>query len=328
MNSSNEFFTSAEVEPHKIRTKEILSTHPEVKKLIGKNPYTFLIIVLVVSLQLTIAFLLRNQAWWVALITAYFVGAFASHNLYVCIHEATHNLIFKNRVANIFSAITADLVNVAPGALSFKTYHVKHHSFQGNYDLDADLASNWEAKLIGHSFIGKSIWLMLFPLFQALRPPRLREIKFSDKWTFVNWLFVFGMDALVIVYLGPISFLYLVFSFFLSIGFHPLGARWIQEHFLTYPPQETYSYYGILNIPALNVGYHNEHHDFPSVPWNNLPKIRKTAPEFYDTLHYHKSWFRLFFKFIFDPNLSLYSRMVRTNRGTSQVNKQEKILTH
>jgi sphingolipid 4-desaturase/C4-monooxygenase len=315
MEQGKEFLFSEEIEPHKKRTKDILSAHPEVKQLIGKNPYSFLIIVLVVTLQLSIAILLRNQPWWVVIIVAYLIGAFANHNLYVLIHEATHNLIFKNRTANTFAAITADLVNVAPGAISFRTYHLKHHSFQGHYDLDADLASKWEAKLIGHSFLGKAIWLILFPLFQALRPPRLREIKFSNKWTYVNWLFVFGMDALVIIYLGPMSFLYLVFSFFFSIGFHPLGARWIQEHYITYPPQETYSYYGILNIPALNVGYHNEHHDFPSIPWNNLPKVRQAAPEWYNNLHYHTSWFLLFFKFLFDPSISLFSRVVRTNRG-------------
>jgi sphingolipid delta-4 desaturase len=310
-----EFLFSEETEPHKTRTKEILLKHPEIKQLIGKNPFSFIIIVLVVMLQLCIAFLLRQQPLWEILIAAYLIGAFANHNLYVLIHEATHNLIFKSRTANALAAITADLVNVAPGAISFRTYHLKHHSFQGHYDLDADLASKWEARLIGHSFIGKAIWLILFPLFQALRPPRLREIKFSNKWTYINWFFVFGMDAAVIILMGPMSFLYLVFSFFFSIGFHPLGARWIQEHYITYPPQETYSYYGILNIPALNVGYHNEHHDFPSIPWNNLPKVRETAPEWYNSLHYHTSWFLLFFKFLFDPSISLFSRVVRTNRG-------------
>ena len=131
-------------------------------------------------------------------------------------------------------------------------------------------------------------------------------------WTMVNWLVVFGFDAAVIIFLGPTAFLYFVFSFFFSIGLHPLGARWIQEHFLVAPPQETYSYYGPLNILALNVGYHNEHHDFPSVPWKKLPELKAAAPEFYDNLIYHKSWVRLWLTFLTDPGLSLYSRMLRS----------------
>lgn len=139
-----------------------------------------------------------------------------------------------------------------------------------------------------------------------------------NSWVIVNWIVIFGADALIIIYMGPIAFLYLVFSLIFSIGLHPLGARWIQEHFLVAPPQETYSYYGPLNIPSLNVGYHNEHHDFPSIPWHNLPKVRKTAPEFYDTLVYHTSWVKLWLKFLFNPQLSLYSRMVRSNKENVQ----------
>jgi len=302
-------------EPHKTRTKQILLAHPEVRTLIGRNPSSFIIIMIVVAAQLIIAFLLRNGQWWMSLSVAYLIGAFANHSLYVMIHESTHNLIFKNRTANFWSGIAADLVNVAPGAISFRTYHLKHHSFQGVYDLDADLPSRWEAKLIGNNFIKKALWLLFFPVFQAFRPIRLKEIKFASKWTFINWFFVFLMDALVIIFLGWNSFLYLVFSFFFSIGMHPLGARWIQEHYLINPPQETHSYYGKLNIPAFNVGYHNEHHDLPSVPWNNLPKLKAEAPEFYDNLFFYRSWIKLFFKFIFDPKFSLFSRMIRSNRG-------------
>ena len=59
----------------------------------------------------------------------------------------------------------------------------------------------------------------------------------------------------------PVSF------WFFSIGGAPLGARWIQEHYLTFPgDQETFSYYGPMNVLALNVGYHNEHHDLMRVP--------------------------------------------------------------
>src|SRR5207245_7373140 len=58
------------------------------------------------------------------------------------------------------------------------------------------------------------------------------------------------------------------------------ATRWIQRHYMTAEgEQETFSYYGPLNRVAFNVGYHNEHHDFPSVPWNRLPEIRAIAPE-------------------------------------------------
>jgi sphingolipid delta-4 desaturase len=96
-----------------------------------------------------------------------------------------------------------------------------------------------------------------------------------------------------------------------SIGLHPLGSRWIQEHFTLDPGQETGSYYGALNRLALNVGYHNEHHDFPSIPWNKLPAIRSIAPEFYNTLIPSASWTRLWLHFICDPRYSLYSRVLR-----------------
>jgi sphingolipid 4-desaturase/C4-monooxygenase len=310
-----DFSYSNSPEPHKARTRAILKDHPEVRNLIGRNSASFFLILFVVALQIAISFLIKNYPWWSALIAAYLIGAFANHSLFVLIHECAHNLIFKKRTLNILAGIFADLPNVVPSSVSFRAYHLKHHSYQGDYNLDADLASRWEAKFIGNSFFGKAFWLLFFPVFQALRPPRLKEIKFASAWTFVNWVAVFGFDVLIIMTFGWTAFLYFIFSFTFSIGLHPLGARWIQEHYLTSPPQETYSYYGPLNIFALNVGYHNEHHDFPSISWNKLPELKKEAPEYYNNLVYHKSWVKLWLKFLFDPKLSLFSRMVRSNRG-------------
>ena len=314
-NKTKDFSYSNSPEPHKARTRAILKDHPEVRNLIGRNSASFFLILFVVALQISISFFIKDYPWWSALIAAYLIGAFANHSLFVLIHECAHNLIFKKRIFNILAGIFADLPNVVPSSVSFRAYHLKHHSYQGDYNLDADLASRWEAKFIGNSFFGKAFWLLFFPVFQALRPPRLKEIKFASAWTFVNWVAVFGFDVLIIMTFGWTAFLYFVFSFTFSIGLHPLGARWIQEHYLTSPPQETYSYYGPLNIFALNVGYHNEHHDFPSISWNKLPELKKEAPEYYNNLVYHKSWVKLWLKFLFDPKLSLFSRMVRSNRG-------------
>lgn len=163
------------------------------------------------------------------------------------------------------------------------------------------------------------MWLLFLPFFQALRTPRLKEIKFQDKWTWIEAALTFGFDALIVFLWGPRALVYLLASFFFSIGLHPLGARWIQELYLAKPPQETYSCYGPLNLISMNVGYHNGHHDIPSIPWNRLPKLRQMAPEFYDTLYHHTSWTKLSIKFIFDSDLDLHSRAVRDNRAGAPV---------
>ena len=320
------FVFTDEGNPHHIRTKEIIQKHPEVKKLVGKNSNTLFVIIGLVALQIGLACLIAEQSWLVIFLTAYLIGAFVNHGLFVMIHECGHRLLFKNTKANRLAGILANIPQVVPNSVSFERYHSKHHSGQGVYELDGDLPSKWEAKLIDNYFIGKVIWLLFYPFFQLFRLPRLKEVKVFDGWIILNWgvQIVFVISVLVLI--GPKALGFLLMSFFFSVGLHPLGARWIQEHYLTHGKQETYSYYGVLNTVAFNVGYHNEHHDFPSVPWNRLPKIKEAAPLFYNTLFYHKSLIKLFFRFLFDKELSLYSRLVRQNRKKVTPTNSEKSL--
>jgi len=321
MSKKKSFSWSEQCEPHKLRTKEIISQHPEIRQLIGKNPYTFFVILLCVGIQLAMSWILYDESWWFIFPCAYLVGAFACHTLFICIHECSHNLIFKNRTLNTISGIIANLPLVFPSSVSFQKYHLKHHAFQGIEDLDADMPSEWEAKLVNNSTLGKALWLLFYPIVQALRLHRMsKEIKMFDKWLVVNYLVQLIFIACMFYFLKWKAIVYLLASFFFSVGLHPLGARWIQEHFLTHDEeQETKSYYGVLNTVNLNVGYHNEHHDFPSIPWNNLPKIKKIAGQHYTSLGYHSSYTKLLFRFLFDRKLSLYSRVARNNRGKTKM---------
>jgi sphingolipid 4-desaturase/C4-monooxygenase len=317
-----DFHRSEFDQPHPERRRAILKVHPEVKQLYGRNPWTMAVLLLVLLLQVAGALWMGRAGlhyWWASLILAWFVGAFASHAMYVIIHEATHNLIFANQSWNRWAAICADLPNTFPAAMGFKVYHLKHHAHQGDYDSDADLASRWEARLIGNSFIGKMLWEMLFPLFQLLRPPRLKAIRMWSGWSWTNLICVLAFDIAIFCFCGANGSLYLFASFFFSVGFHPLGARWIQEHYTHDPVQETFSYYGPLNLLALNVGYHNEHHDFPCIPWNNLPRLKAAAPEYYECLKAHKSWTLLWLQFLCDKRYSLFARVERTERGKAGV---------
>jgi len=312
---SQKFQFSESPEPHIKRTKDIIKKYPQIKKLMGRNPYTFFYILGIVTIQIGISIVLKDQSWWLVLLAAYAIGAFANHALFVLIHECTHNMVFQSRIANLWAGILCDLPNVLPSSVQFRKYHLKHHAFQGHYDIDADIPSVWEAKLIGNSFVGKAVWLLFFPVFQLTRPPRLREIQFSSLWVWIDLVVVLLFDVALIYWFGLMPILYLASSFFFSVGLHPLGGRWIQEHYLVNQDQETYSYYGPLNKLSFNVGYHNEHHDFSYVPWNKLPEIKRMAPEYYDTLESHTSWSKLVWKFLTDKEMSLFSRTIRDNKG-------------
>lgn len=312
-----DFLQSTGNEPHIGRTKEILKAHPEIRELIGRNPWSFGLILAIVSLQFSLAIVVSDQSWLVVLLVSYFVGAFANHALFVLIHEACHNLIFKRSFLNRIAAIIADSPGVVPSAMAFSVFHLRHHAFQGDYEQDADLPSRIEAKLVGNTPWGKTLWMLFHPLFYGMRPIRLRKINPFTPWTFVNIIVVIAVNVLIFYFFGVKALIYLATAPLFSLGLHPLGARWIQEHFVVKAPQETYSYYGPLNIPALNVGYHNEHHDFPSVPWNRLPRIREMAPEWYNSLYYHRSWPGLMLKFLTDPTIDLFSRVERPPQKTA-----------
>ena len=68
--------------------------------------------------------------------------------------------------------------------------------------------------------------------------------------------------------------------------------------------------------PAIQVGYHNEHHDFPSIPWTRLPALRALAPEFYDSIPSHPSWPMVIVNFIRDPEVGIFARVKRLEKGT------------
>lgn len=327
MKMQENFWQTEIDQPHPERTRAIMKAHPEVRQLFGRNPYTALIMVGVLVLQTGIAYGMGQLGWsywWLSLVIAYAVGAFANHCMYVIIHDSVHNMVFMSKPLNKIVAIMADMPNLFPAAMGFNVYHLKHHAHQGDYEYDADIANRWEAKLIGNKWYGKAFWMLFFPIFQLTRPPRLKSIVMWNKWSFVNLAFAVAYDAAIIYFCGFPGLLYLVFSFFFSIGLHPVGARWIQEHYTYIPEQETASYYGPVNIVALNVGYHNEHHDFPSIPWNNLPKLRALAPEYYNNLTYYTSYTKLWLEFIFDERYSLFSRVERIGDGKVSLRQERK----
>jgi len=141
-----------------------------------------------------------------------------------------------------------------------------------------------------------------------------------------------AFDYVIVSSFGGKSLAYFILSSFLAGSLHPCAGHFIAEHYVfsqhtrlqegrnsesakLAPPPETFSYYGVLNLLTYNVGLHNEHHDFPAIPWTRLWKLNEIANEFYCDLPCHHSWVSVIWQFILDKEVGLWCRVKRSEGG-------------
>lgn len=155
----NDFLWMLTEEPHRSRRKAILKAHPEVRKLMGYTRWTAPCVLLVLSIQLGTAYLLRNTYPLTCkfLAAAYIIGGTANQNIFLAIHEITHNLAFKRILPNKLLAMVANVAIGVPYAMAFKGYHIEHHKFLGEDGIDTDLPSKWEA-IVLNNVAGKTFF--------------------------------------------------------------------------------------------------------------------------------------------------------------------------
>ncbi|KAJ1564337.1 hypothetical protein HK405_015161 [Cladochytrium tenue] len=316
------FYWSQTDEPHATRRRLMLKKYPQIRALMRNESLTVWIVVAEVAAQFALAYFFRDPAWlgdWRFWAIAYIVGGTVSASLLLAVHEVTHYLAFKSFAANKALAVFANLPIVLPFCVDFKRYHMDHHRFQGVEGVDGDLPTQLEAYLFDNP-LGKLFFCAIQILFYACRPklvttPRAFQMPRSLKewifsWYAMNYATQLVVMSAVVWYWGYTSVLFLAISVFFGGSLHPMAGHYLAEHYVTNAGQETYSYYGPLNLLAFNVGYHNEHHDFPNIPWTLLPELRKIAPEFYD-MPECKSWTGMIVRFILTPGLGPYSRIKR-----------------
>lgn len=259
--------------------------------------------------------------WLPCFLIAWAIGGTLSQNMFLGIHEISHNTAFRNPFLNDLLAIVLNFPIAIPFAMVFKTYHQEHHRYLGWEGVDTDLPEHLEAWLL-RSFPGKVFFLMLQTLFYSLRPMMVRQPPLTTIH-YLNWgIMIVWWLLQYAIFGGPrfiVSWLYLFASTLCTSFFHPTSGHFISEHYVfnldTF--QETFSYYGWGNLIGWNVGYHNEHHDFPSIPWSLLPKVKEIAPEFYEPLEHTTSWTKTLWDFLTDPNVSQFSR-VKRERGAGR----------
>jgi sphingolipid delta-4 desaturase len=305
------FMHSPTVEPHMSRHREILKKYPQIAKLQRPCARTKWVVLGMVLVQLGMAYYLRSAAWWRVLLAAATLGGAVNHACSLAGHELSHNLAFRRPSLNRWLSILSDVPKMVPSAITFRRYHLEHHRYQGVSGVDMDLATDTEARVIGHGVLGKLFFVCMQVLFYAFRPVLVRP-KAQSSWELCNMVVIMATNFAVVHYLGWTSALYLLLSSLLGHGLHPVAGHFIAEHYVFVEGVETYSYLGPLNYLSFNVGLHNAHHDFPKIPGSLLHEVRRIAPEYYEPLPTHHSWVKVIIDFVLNPKIGLDSRIVRS----------------
>ena len=269
----NDFYWESTDEPHATRRKEILAKYPQIKQLMGYDSRICLQIVIMVFAQFFMTYMVRNMSWIEIVVLSYVVGGTLNHSLSLGLHEVAHNLAFGahrpllNRLIGFFANLPIGFA----ASITFKKYHLDHHKYQGDALMDLDLPTKLEALLFS-SRIGKLVFVVLQPLFYTLRPVLVlpKTVTFLE---IVNWAIQIIFNIVVFYTCGIKGLVYLWMGTLLGLGLHPVAGHFIAEHYVFVKGFETYSYYGPLNFITFNVGYHNEHHDFPNIPGYRLPEV-------------------------------------------------------
>jgi sphingolipid delta-4 desaturase len=309
--------TTDQTQMHLLRRQAMRKKYPQLQELEKPRPWTIFFVPLIIGIQLGLAYFIKaNDLSWSGITAlAFCIGAIVDHADWVLMHDFSHNLVFKSDALTYAGEIFCNLPLIAPAGISFLYFHREHHGHLNEAYADPDLPGPLEDRIFGYSALGKALWLFCFAGVQTIRSLRYRpRWGILLKWNIANWVVQMSFNIAVVYYLEYKAFGYLVLSTLFAIGLHPLGARWVAEHYSIAPLQETYSYYGSFNRLGLNIGYHVEHHDLPNVPCWDLPKVRAIAHEFYDDLVSHDSYWKLLYRFIFDPNITLRTRVVRPSR--------------
>ena len=189
----------------------------------------------------------------------------------------------------------------------------KKKNYKGVHGWDVDLPTSLEKSAVSN-LAAKLAWVASYLAIYGLRPLIVRPKK-PDASDLLCLALVLGFDAAVLYFWGVKSLTYFLAGTLLGGGLHPMAGHLIAEHYCFVAGQETYSYYGPLNALTYNVGFHNEHHDFPQIPHTRLHRLREIAPEFYEPLARHASWCWVIWTFLTDREVGPWTRIKRVQRG-------------
>jgi fatty acid desaturase len=215
--------------------------------------------------------------WWFTTVSVFVIGFGPFHDLLVQGHEGTHDLISRNRRVNdLFSWFTLALAGIS--AEAHRRFHLDHHHY-------AHTAQDPEYQFFDRVVRGVPGWAYFFiPIFaqigvnayglQKKMPAEVRR-RIVLELTGAVLLHVgiavsLGWRHYLLFVVAPMVTGLYVASVLRSVTEHhdvTEGSAWTNARSIVTHP--------LIEFLWSNVNYHLEHHLYPSVPYHELPELRR-----------------------------------------------------
>ena len=205
-------------------------------------------------------------------------------------HDAAHGCVFKSKAASYWIG----LLCWSPTGMSYtiySNYHLHHHRITNTYpDVDNFVVTDYTKNPVLAKMLMLVVYSFAYPIYFMFQ--MFRYTKRLSTWKKIRMNLelaaMFSVIGLMAHYLPG-----KVFFFFYGVPFI-LGAilastTSLIEHFQMDPGDDdayssrTYATkMPLLNFVWNNLGYHNEHHKYPGIPWYNLKRFHEAAYPHYD----------------------------------------------
>jgi fatty acid desaturase len=239
----------------------------------------------------------RGVAWHLAV--AFLIGAVPMHDLLLQGHEGNHRMLSRMRVVNeVLTWFTHAIIGLSHTA--HRAFHLEHHRH-------AHTQRDPEVVFLDSLIAGVPGWAyLLIPtrVHWAVNTwPLSNRTREASALTVGRDLAATGvLHLLALVALGASSYIWFVLvpaatGFPLAFGIRSIcehhyttaGSRWTSSRHV----QTSH----LIELVWSNVNYHLEHHLFPTVPFHQLPAVRRLLARHYaqelgssDTGYLHTAW--------------------------------------
>ncbi|MCH1783165.1 fatty acid desaturase family protein [Psychrobacter glaciei] len=221
----------------------------------------------VYNIFLSLPFLLLSwwsawQGWWLlALVATFFFFTAALRQAHDCYHRTLGVGRLATEIMLFFLSIT----------MLCSTHAIRHTHLNHHRDPlgDSDVEGNWARLPWYQAILGGGIFSIAIQWFGLTHGSRRNRILVA-----CDMLLIFAVIAAAFITMHPVLIYHVVVMILANtmVGFF---AVWSVHHGcddVVYARSERHP---LINLLTFNLLYHIEHHLFPAVPTNHLPKLAK-----------------------------------------------------